>query len=82
MSTGPDYRGPVADRMYIPTADGGNAITDAVTQTVRLVNTARAMQGQDPIAPKDGARYHFDLPGSVQGFMNDDSVEARDVVDN
>ena len=81
LSTGPDYRGPVADRMYIPTADGGNAITDAVTQTVRLVNTGRAMQGQTPIAPKEGARYHFDLPGAVQGFMNDDSVESRDVVD-
>ena len=80
LSTGPDYRGPVADRMYIPTADGGNAITDAVTQTVRLVNTARAMQGMTPLAPKDGARYHFDLPGSVQGFMNEDSIEARDVV--
>ncbi len=80
LSTGPDYRGPVADRMYIPTADGGNAITDAVTQTVRLVNTARAMQGMGPIAPKDGARYHFDLPGAAQGFMNEDSIEARDVV--
>ena len=81
LSTGPDYRGPVADRLYIPTADGGNSITDAVTQTIRLVNTGRALQGQTPIAPKGGARYHFDLPGAVQGFMNDDSVEARDVVE-
>ena len=80
LATGPDYRGPVADRLYIPTADGGNAITDAVTQTVRLVNTGRALRGQAPISPKDGARYHFDLPGAVQGFMNDVSVEARDVV--
>ena len=80
LSSGPDYRGPVADRMYIPTADGGNAITDAVTQTVRLVNTGRALQGLAPIAPKDGARYHFDLPGAVQGFMNEDSIAARDVV--
>ncbi len=80
LSTGPDYRGPVADRMYIPTADGGNAITDAVSQTLRLVNAGRALHGQAPIAPKDGARYHFDLPGAVQGFMNEDSIEARDVV--
>ena len=81
LSSGPDYRGPVADRMYIPTADGGNSITDAVSQTIRLVNTGRALQGQAPITPKGGARYHFDLPGAVQGFMNDDSVEARDVVE-
>ena len=33
LETGPDYRGPVADRLYIPTADGGNAITDAATQS-------------------------------------------------
>ena len=80
LSTGPDYRGPIADRLYIPTADGGNAVTDAVTQTVRLTNAGRALQGLAPIAPKDGARYHFELPGAVQGFMNQDSIEARDVV--
>ncbi len=80
LSTGPDYRGPVADRMYLPTADGGRAITDAVSETIELVNAGRALQGMEPVAPKDGARFHFDLPGAVQGFMNDDSVEARDVV--
>jgi hypothetical protein len=31
LNKGPDWRGPVADRMYLPTADGGRAITDAVT---------------------------------------------------
>ena len=79
LATGPDYRGPVADRMYLPTADGGSTINDAVTQTVSLVNTARALQGMDAIAPKDGARYHFDLPGAVQGFMNDAAIDSRDV---
>ena len=80
LSSGPDYRTPVADRMYLPTADGGRAISDAVSETVSLVNVGRALQGLQPIAPKNGARYHFDLPGAVQGFMNEDSVEARDVV--
>lgn len=81
LETGPDWRGPVADRMYLPTADGGRAITDAVTETYHVVNAGRALQGLDPITPKDGARFHFDLPGSVQGFMNEDSIEARDTVD-
>ena len=27
--SGPDWRGPVADRILIPTADGGNSVTDA-----------------------------------------------------
>jgi len=80
LESGPDWRGPVADQMYLPTADGGRAITDAVTETVALVNTGRALQGMQPLQPKGGARYHFELPGSVQGFMNEDSVEARDVI--
>ena len=80
LCSGPDYRTPVADRLYLPTADGGRAISDAVSETVSLVNVGRALQGLQPIAPKNGARYHFDLPGAVQGFMNEDSVEARDVV--
>ncbi len=62
------WRGPVADRLYLPTADGGRCITDAVQQSYRLINLGRGLQGLDPIAPKQGARYHFSLPGSVQGF--------------
>ena len=80
LSTGPDYRTPVADRMYIPTADGGNAITDAAAQALRLANTGRAMQGLVALEPKGGARYHFELPGSVQGFMCDESIDAQGVV--
>lgn len=78
FATGVDWRGPIADRLYLPTADGGRAITDAVTETIHLVNTGRALQGFEPIAPKDGAKFHFELSGSVQGFMNEDSDEARD----
>jgi ADP-ribosylglycohydrolase len=66
---GPDWRGPVADRLYLPTADGGRAITDAVTETYHIVNIARALLGEQPLAPKQGARFHFELPGSVQGFQ-------------
>lgn len=80
IETGPDWRGPIADRLYLPTADGGRAITDAVTETIHVVNAGRQLQGLDPIAPKDGARFHFELPDSVQGFMNEDSVEARDTI--
>lgn len=80
LDRGPDWRGPVADRLYLPTADGGRSISDAVTETVHLVNMARALHGQAPVAPKSGARFHFELPGSVQGFISEDSVEARGVV--
>lgn len=63
-----DWRGPVADRLYLATADGGRAISDAVTETYEVINIARALAGESRLAPKDGARFHFSLPGSVQGF--------------
>ena len=80
IEAGPDWRGPVADRMYLPTADGGRAISDAVIETYHVVTIARALAGADPLAPKDGARYHFTLPGSVQGFRVDNSAQSRAVL--
>lgn len=70
-----DWRGPVADRMFLPTMDGGRCITDAVQETYRIANTARRMNGLPPELPKAGARFHFELPGSVQSFQG--SVGAR-----
>ena len=80
IDAGPDFRGPVADRLYLPTADGGRAITDAVIETYHVVNMARALVGLKPLAPKDGARFHFELPGSVQGFQVEDSIESQGTV--
>ena len=67
-----DWRGPVADRLYLSTADGGRAVSDAVIETGHLVDTARRLHGREPEPPKGGARFHFSLPGSVQGFVADD----------
>ncbi len=77
IDAGPDWRGPVADRLYLPTADGGRAISDAVLETYQIVNIGRALAGQAPLAPKAGARFHFELPGSVQSFQCDDTPESR-----
>ncbi len=63
-----DWRGPVADRIYLSSADSGNSITDAVQQTDNIVNIGRALAGLDAVYPKQGARFHFDLPGAMQGF--------------
>ena len=68
LEGGPDWRGPVADRLFLPGADGGRAITDAVRETYHLVNTGRRLAGLAPVTPKGGARFHFNLPGAVQGF--------------
>jgi ADP-ribosylglycohydrolase len=74
IDAGPDWRGPVADRMLLSSADGGGAINDAVRITYRLVDLGRRLAGAPPIAPpKEGAQFHFSLPGSVQGFRGESS---------
>ncbi len=80
IDAGPDWRGPVADRFYVPTADGGRAITEAVTDTYHIVNIGRALVNEVPVAPKGGARFHFELPGAVQGFRPEDSADSRGTV--
>ncbi|MFN8486068.1 MAG: ADP-ribosylglycohydrolase family protein [Caldilineaceae bacterium] len=79
-NSGPDWRSPVADRMYLSTAEGGRGITDAVTETIQVVNIGRALAGEAPLAPKQGAYYHFELPGAVQGFQAEESTEVKGTV--
>jgi ADP-ribosylglycohydrolase len=62
-----DWRGPIADRMYLPTADGGSCITDAAREALVLAALGRRRYGA-PAEPEPAARFHFRLPGSVQGF--------------
>lgn len=76
IDKGADFRGPVADRLYLATADGGRAISDAGTEAIYIVNVGRALAGEEAIAPKSGARFHFELPGSVQGFQTDERIDA------
>ena len=73
---GVDWRGPVADRLYLPTADGGRCVTDAVSEAYAIVNVGRALAGEAPLAPKDGARFHFELPGSLQGVRVETSGDC------
>ncbi len=69
IESGRDWRGPIADRLLISSADGGNAINDAVRIAYRLVALGRRLAEQEPLpAPKGGAQFHFSLPGAVQGF--------------
>ena len=70
IEAGRDWRGPLADRMLISSADGGGAINDAVRVSARLADIGRRLAGQPPLdPPKGGAQFHFALPGSAQGFM-------------
>jgi ADP-ribosylglycohydrolase len=77
IDAGPDWRGPVADRLYLPTADSGGAITDAAREALTIVGYGRALRGEPDEAPKSGARFHFTLPGSVQGFRAEPTGSTR-----
>jgi len=62
-----DMRGPVADRMYVVSTDGGDCIFDAVRETRKILRAAAALNGETISLPQQ--RYAFEYPGSVQGFM-------------
>ena len=74
IDAGPDWRGPFSDICYMPSADSGSGVTDAVTQAARIASIGRRLGGSVFEAPKDGARYHFAYPGSVQGFTGHQCV--------
>ncbi|KAI8963563.1 ADP-ribosylglycohydrolase [Daldinia sp. FL1419] len=65
-----DWRGPLADRVLISSADGGYSINNASNVAYDIVNAGRKLAGEDTLTPpKGGAQFHFSLPGSVQGFQ-------------
>lgn len=66
---GPDWRGPIADRALISSADAGYSINNAARIAYDLTNLGRKLAGEAPLVPKEGAQFHFTLPGSVQGFQ-------------
>ena len=61
-----DFRTPVADRLFVVTADGGEAISDAVRETRKIVRAAALTTGETITLPKQ--RFAFEHRGSVQGF--------------
>jgi ADP-ribosylglycohydrolase len=67
IGAGADFRGPVADRMYAVSADGGECMSDAVRETRKLLVAASRIRGETLQLP--AARFSFDYPGSVQGWV-------------
>ncbi len=68
LNKGLDWRGPVADRIYIPTADPTWGISDCAREAVEIINSGRALAEEEAWRPKGDAQFHFEFPGSVQGF--------------
>ena len=67
INAGADFRGPVADLMYVVTSDGGSVVTDAVLETKKIVEAAAKMRGESLSVSE--SRYTFEYPGAVQGFL-------------
>ena len=66
MEAGSDLRGPIRDRIYVVTADGGSCISDAVLESRKIIKAAQLRNNCTPdIQTK---RFAFEFPGSVQGF--------------
>ncbi len=63
-----DWRGPVADRLFISSADGSRSITDAVRESQRLVYIAQRLHGGTPAPIDTLPRFNFAFPGSLQGW--------------
>jgi hypothetical protein len=68
IDQGKDWRGPVADRIYIPNADPSWGVSDCLRESEEIINAAKSMIGEENWHPKNGAQFHFEMPGSVQGF--------------
>uniref|UniRef100_UPI002869ADBA ADP-ribosylglycohydrolase family protein n=1 Tax=Deinococcus sp. TaxID=47478 RepID=UPI002869ADBA len=67
----PDWRTPVADRLYLPGPEGGRAVTDALTVAAEVATHGWTLAGCAPLVFKGGAQYHFAAPGAVQGWLGD-----------
>lgn len=63
-----DFRGPIADRLYNISANGGECVSDAVQQTRRILAANARLYGR-PV-PGKKPRYAFEYPGAVQGFAS------------
>ncbi|KAL6867048.1 ADP-ribosylglycohydrolase [Trichoderma novae-zelandiae] len=73
-----DWRGPLADRALISSADGGYSINNAARIALDIANIGRRLAGHEGLKPpKDGAQFHFSLPGSTQGFQLSGSSGAE-----
>ncbi len=62
-----DFRTPIADRVLIPTADGSLSCSDCVSEAYYIASIGRRILYLPPV--KQRAFIDFSLPGSIQGFM-------------
>ena len=76
----PAWRAAIDDSLFIPSADAGRCVTDAATEALAISRMGRELQHTPYSVPKKGARYHFELPGSTQGFAAETSSDSPGLI--
>ena len=66
----------IGDIIFLPSADSGRCVSDVATEALALARMGRELQRVPVSAPKKGARFHFELPGSTQGFVAEMSSDS------
>ncbi|MDE1248484.1 ADP-ribosylglycohydrolase family protein [Vibrio aestuarianus] len=69
INDGYDWRGPVADRILLPTAHIHEHISDALREADKMMELIVRWHTGKTLPRKP--RFHFSLPGAVQGFQLD-----------
>lgn len=65
-----DFQGPMADRLVIPTGEGTRGVSDVLIEALHLAKIGRRVMGWEELpAAKNGALFHFEMPGALHGFM-------------
>ena len=69
-----DFRSPFADRVIMPTAEGTRSMSDCALEAGYVARVGRKIMGYKALAPaKGGALHHFEMPGSLHGWMAEDT---------
>ncbi|MDX2055257.1 MAG: ADP-ribosylglycohydrolase family protein [Polyangiaceae bacterium] len=67
-----DFQGPIADRILLPTAEPSRHVSDCLTEALNIARIGRKVMGWEAAPPpKQGATFHFSLPGARHGFQNE-----------
>ena len=70
LTRGVDYRGPLSDRLYLPTAEPGGVITDAAREALRLSAHGRARSGSEPVVAQGRRPVPLHVPRIRSGLRD------------
>jgi len=77
IDSAPHLREPLADRLFVSSAEGWRGVTEAAALADEIVRAGHQLSGLEYVPPKRGAQYHFEYPGSRQGLVAEDAARAR-----